>query len=225
MIPSTRPLAALPLLLALATACGAPPPPATPDPAPAPAPAPEPPPEPAASEDPPAEAPPPAEPASTGRAPSGRPPMFFSNSVKIAQQVGETPAAKFELGGAEGASFRIPEYALKNGILVTFAIDKKAKRHKGAAGETYRLHAQIPPSADFSTVESNGPAFELRLPKTGAAANLAIGDSKVDDKGKETTTWKVVAPKKVDDGAKAAYFELTGFTNTILHLTTEAPGG
>jgi hypothetical protein len=201
-------------------ACGAPPPPPA---APAPEPTPEPTPEPVAAEEPPAEEPPPAEPASTERAPSGRPPLFFMNSTKITEQVGETPAAKFELGGAEGASFRIPEYALRNGILVTFMVDKKAKRHKGAAGETYRLQAQIPPSADFSTVVSNGPMFELRLPKPGAAANLAIAEIKVDDAGKESMTWKVIAAKKVDDGAKTALFEISGFTNAVLHLTTEAP--
>jgi hypothetical protein len=184
-----------------------------------PAPAPETSAEPAAS------AAPAAEPASTGRAPSGRPPLFFPNPTKIAEQVGETPSAKFELGGPEGAYLKVPEYAIRTAILLTFMIDKKAKRHKGAVGETYRLQAQIPPSADFSTVESGGPAFELKLPKTGPAANLAIGETKTDGAGKEATTWKVVAPKKVDDAAKAAIFEISGFTNATLHLTTEAPGG
>lgn len=194
-----------------------PPPPVTKAEPPAPAPAP--------SGEPSAAEPTAAEPASTGRAPSGRPPLFFPNPTKIAEQVGETPAAKFELGGNEGAYLKVPEYAIRTAVLLTFMIDKKAKRHKGAVGETYRLQAQIPPSADFSTVESNGPPFELKLPKVGAASNLAIGDTKTDAAGKETTTWKVIAPKKVDDATKAAIFELSGFTNTTLHLTTEAPGG
>jgi hypothetical protein len=197
-------------------ACGGATPTPTPAPAepvaatPAPAPEPEPP-------------PPAAEPASTGRAPSGRPPLFFSNATKITEQVGETPAAKFELGGVDGATLRIPEYALRSGVLVTFQIDKKAKRHKGAAGETYRLQAQVPPSAEFSTVESNGPLFEIKLPKAGSAANLAVGESKIGEKEKETLTWKVLAPKKSDD--KSATFEISGFTNAILHMTSEAPGG
>ncbi len=205
-------------------ACGASTSPAEPvEPAaPTPAPAPEPPP---AEEEKPAEAPPAAEPASTGRAPSGRPPLFFSNALKITEQVGETPSAKFEIGGADGATLRIPEYALRSGMLVTFQIDRKAKRHKGAAGETYRLQAQIPPSAEFSAAESAGPMFEVKLPRAGAAGNLAHGEVKLDDKGKETVTWKVVAPKKTDDAAKAVFFEISGFANTILHLTSDAPGG
>ena len=187
-------------------------------------------PAPPAAEEAPAEPPPDpgaaSAPAADGaRAPSGRPPLFFSNGAKIAEQVGETPAAKFELGGAGGATLRIPEYALRSGILVTFAIDKKAKRHKGAAGETYRLQAQVPPSAEFQQVESAGPKLELKLPKTGAASNLAHGEVKLDDKGKETVTWTVVAPAKVDDAAKSASFEITTFKDGILHLTTEAPGG
>jgi len=184
-----------------------------------------PPPAPEPSAEPAAPAEPAAAPASTGRAPSGRPPLFFPNLTKIVEQVGETPAAKFELGGPTGAYLKVAEYAIKNAVLLTFMIDKKAKRHKGAAGETYRVQAQIPPSADFSTVESTGPMFEVKLPKVGPAANLAIGDTKVDAAGKETTTWKVIAPKKVDEEAKAAFFEIAGFTNTTLHLTTEAPGG
>ncbi len=172
-----------------------------------------------------ASAAPPADPASTGRAPSGRPPLFFPNPTKITEQVGETPAAKFEVGGNEGAYLKVPEYAIRTAVLLTFMIDKKAKRHKGAVGETYRIQAQIPPSAEFSSVESGGPMFEVKLPKNGPAANLAIGETKVDGAGKETTTWKVIAPKKVDDAAKAAIFEIAGFTNATLHLTTEAPGG
>lgn len=224
MIGRALKLVALSSLSSIALlACGG----ATPTPAPVepvaetPAPAPEPEPPPAAEEKP-AEPPPSAEPASTGRAPSGRPPLFFSNATKITEQVGETPAAKFELGGLDGASLRIPEYALRSGVLVTFQIDKKAKRHKGAAGEAYRLQAQMPPSAEFSTVESNGPMFEVKLPKAGSAANLAVGESKI-EKDKETLTWKVVAPKKSDD--KSATFEISGFTNTILHMTSDAPGG
>src|SRR5690606_38036126 len=88
-------LAAMSTLLALASCGGATPPPPPPEPTPAPAPPPEP--EPAAEEPPPAEPPPEeAEPASTGRAPSGRPPLSFMNASKISEQVGETPAAKFE---------------------------------------------------------------------------------------------------------------------------------
>jgi hypothetical protein len=226
MIGRALKLVALSSLSSLALlACGG----ATPTPAPVepvaetPAPTPEPEPPPPAAEEKPAEPPPPAADAPpAGRAPSGRPPLFFSNPSKITEQVGETPAAKFELGGVDGASLRIPEYALRSGVLVTFQIDKKAKRHKGAAGETYRVQAQVPPSADFSTVESNGPMFEIKLPKAGAAANLAVGEEKI-EKDKPTLTWKVVAPKKSDD--KSATFEISGFTNTILHMTSEAPGG
>ena len=154
--------------------------------------------------------------------PSGRPGVSFSNAEKITNTFGASPSAKLELG-TEGATLRIPEYALgEGGVLLTFMIDKKAKKAKGGAGAIYRLQGQIPPAESFATITSKGPAFVLRLPtaKVGSP-NLAIGETATDPKGKETLTWRVVAPAKTEEGF--ATFEITTFTNATLQVTSDAP--
>lgn len=154
--------------------------------------------------------------------PSGRPGVSFSNAEKITNTFGASPAAKLELG-TEGATMRIPEFALgESGVLLTFMIDKKGKKAKGGAGAIYRLQGQIPPAESFSTIQSKGPAFILRLPtaKVGSP-NLAIGETATDAKGKETLTWRVVAPTKSEDGF--ATFEITTFTNATLQITSDGP--
>jgi hypothetical protein len=167
-----------------------------------------------------AEVPPPA-PTSTIPPPSGRPAVSRNHPEKITDTFGATPAAKLELG-TEGAILRIPEWALSDGILITFMIDKKGKKAKGGAGNIYRLAAQIPPAEAFKTVTTKGPKFELTLPNAKVASpNLAVGEPKTDEKGKETIVWTVVAPTKKDD--KSATFELTEFTNAFLQITSEGP--
>ncbi len=162
-----------------------------------------------------------AAPTSDKPVPSGRPPVSYSHAEKITETFGATPAAKLELG-KEGVVLRIPEFALNDGVLLTFMIDKKGKKAKGGAGGIYHLFAQMPPSEDFRTVTTKGPKFELKLPSAKVAApNLAIGEIKKDDKGKETIEWKVIAPTKKDD--TSATFELDGFTNAYLQVTSEAP--
>jgi hypothetical protein len=149
--------------------------------------------------------------------------LIVSGTEKVSDSFGATPAAKLELG-KEGAFFRIPEYALGDGMLITFAFDKKGKKTKGAAGSIYRLTAQQPPAEEARTCTSKGPAFLLRLPDAKLSpANLAIGEPKKDDKGKDTIEWKVVAPKATEPGFVT--FELTEFTNAYLHVTSEAPTG
>jgi hypothetical protein len=178
-------------------------------------------PEPVATAAPTAEATATAAPADTTPQPSGRPPVSYSNPEKITETFGATPAAKLELG-KEGVILRIPEYALQDGVLLTFMVDKKAKKAKGGAGGIYRLFAQQPPSEDFRAVSSRGPKFELKLPSAKVASpNLAIGEIKKDDKGKEVVEWKVLAPTKKDD--TSATFELTDFTNAYLQITSDAP--
>ncbi len=155
--------------------------------------------------------------------PSGRPGVSFSNAEKITNTFGASPSAKLELG-TEGASMRIPEFALSEGggILITFMIDKKAKKAKSGAGTIYRLQGQIPPAESFSTITTKGPTFVLRLPTAKIASpNLAIGETATDAKGKETLTWKIIAPAKTEEGF--ATFELSTFTNAILQITSDAP--
>ncbi|MBL9025547.1 MAG: hypothetical protein JNL21_25350 [Myxococcales bacterium] len=209
--------------VALVACSSSPPPTAEPEPTATPEPAPSaeaPPPEPTATASASAEAPPPA-PTSTTPPPSGRPAVSYANAEKISETFGATPAAKLELG-KEGTILRIPEYALSDGVLLTFMIDKKGKKAKGGAGTIFRLFAQQPPSESFKAVSSKGPKFELTLSSAKVGSpNLAIGEIKTDDKGKETVEWKVVAPAKKDD--KSATFELTDFTNAYLQITSEAP--
>lgn len=165
-----------------------------------------------------------APPASTLPPPSGRPPLMLEKTDKITDMFGATPAAKLVLKN-EGGWFRIPEHALTDGILITFMLDKKPpKKAKGGAGSVYRLNAQVPPSEDSRPTTSRGPAFELRLPTAKVATpNLAIGEAGKDDKGKDTIVWKVIAPKKTEEGF--ATFEITAFTNPILQITSDAPSG
>lgn len=151
--------------------------------------------------------------------PSGRPPLAVSKLDKITDSFGATPAAKLELT-KENVVFRVPEWALNDGVLLTFMLDAKAKKSKGAIGSVYRLFAQQPPSESFTSVSSRGPAFTLRMPTKSATSNLAVGEASVDDKGKETITWRVLAPSKTEEGFVT--FEFTAFTNLYLHLTTEA---
>jgi hypothetical protein len=162
-----------------------------------------------------------APPASTLPPPSGRPPLIESKPESITGSFGATPAAKLELT-KEGAVFRIPEYALGEGLSITFMIDKKGKKAKGGAGSIYRIMAQQPPAEEAKTVTTKGPMFTLMLPKgTVASPNLAVGEQKKDDKGKDIVEWTVIAPKSTDD--KTATFELGGFTNAFLQITSEAP--
>jgi len=165
-----------------------------------------------------------APPASTLPPPSGRPPLVLEKTDKITDTFGATPAAKLVLK-SEGGWFRIPEHALTDGVLITFMLDKKpAKKAKGGVGSVYRLNAQVPPAEESRTTTSRGPAFELRLPTVKVASpNLAIGEVKKDDKGKETIVWKVIAPKKTEEGF--ATFEISEFTNPLLQVTSDAPGG
>lgn len=161
-------------------------------------------------------------PVSTGRPPSGRPPLTFSKPDKVTETVGASPITTFVLD-SEKARFKVPEWALEEGILLTFLVDKKApKKAKGGAGSVFRLQAQIPPAESFSPVSSAGPKFELKLPtaKVGSP-NLAIGTAKKDDKGKDIVEWKVVAPTKVE--GDFAIFEISEFNDSLLQITSESP--
>jgi hypothetical protein len=163
-----------------------------------------------------------APPVSTERPPSGRPPVSYEKADKITETVGASPVVNFVLK-SENARFKVPEWALSEGVLLTFLVDKKAtKKAKGGAGSVFRLQAQNPPAETYSTVVSAGPKFELKLPtaKVGSP-NLAIGTPKKDEKGRDIVEWKVIAPKAVADGF--ATFELTEFTDTMFQITSEAP--
>ena len=164
-----------------------------------------------------------AAPQPTGRQPSGRPPMTSEGKEKVSGTFGQTPAAKLTIT-SDSSVFRIPEYALGDGVLITFMVDKKPpKKAKGGSGNVWRLTAQRPPAEETSAVSANEGKFTVRLPIGKAApANLALGEIGKDDKGKDTIVWKVVAPTKTEDGF--ATYELTDFGNTLLQITSDPPG-
>jgi hypothetical protein len=208
----------------LVVACSTPaPPPPPPPPQPEVVATAEPEPEVAPEPEPTVEAPPP-EAESTGKAPSGRPPLIAMNATKVTGTFGATPAAKLRVGGEPPAELVIPEWALTQGINLTFMIDPKGKKMKtGAVGNVYGLEAQIAPEPDFVTVQSDGPPFELRLPAGQSKdANLAFGEIVTDEKG-DRIEWKIIAPKKIDDVTNTAVFELDKIVRANFHITTEAP--
>ena len=114
--------------------------------------------------------------------------------------------------------------ALPFAVLITFSLDKKGKKTKGAAGQIYRLMAQQPPSEEARTITTKGGPFTLRLPDAKLSpANLAIGEPKKDDKGRDTVEWKIIAPKSTEPGF--VIFEINEFTNPYMHVTSEPPTG
>ncbi len=215
-------------VLTLAACGGEPaPPPVTPPPTPPtaePAPAPPPSAEPSAapsatpSADPAADAPPAPKPT------SGRPPVLKTASAEIVDTFGSSPAAKLEIGEKEIATLKIPENALDRGYNVTWKLDPKGKSTQGLVGKIYRTQMQIAGQPNFTKVDSAGPPFELTFPAGNKKdANLAIGEIVTDDKGREKIVWQVIAPKKIDDVAGMAYFEVSTLGDYYLHVTTKAP--
>lgn len=218
------------VLLALLVSCGGDPVPVAPPPAPTEAPVVEapPPPEPSASPSATAEATAPSASASAAAAPpksqgSGRPAVLKSDPVEITDSFGSSQGAKLELGDKEIATLRIPEQTLGQATNVTFKLDPKGKAGGALLGKIYRLIPVIPPEGKPVTVPSNnGTPFELVLPSGSKKdANLAIGSIEVDDKGREKIKWQVIAPKRIDDAAGLAYFELPALTDSFLHITTK----
>lgn len=174
-----------------------------------------------------ASATPSAEPTATAKAKtesSGRPAVMTKDATEISGTFGITPGSVLELGADETAVLRIPEGAFDQGYNIVFKIEPKAKGNGAASGKIYRLIVQVPGSSDDVTATSTGTPFELALPLgTMKEGNLAIGVAKPDDKGKEKTTWTIIAPKRVDEATKRAVFELKELVSAHLHLTSKAP--
>lgn len=208
-------------------ACGTPPPVEAPKPEPAPTaePAMTAEPAPAASGAPSAAAS--AEPeAKPKKAGSGRPPILKMDPAEITDTFGSTPAAKLEIGDKEPAIFRIPENALTRATNVTFKLDSKGKNGGGLVGKVYRVTFIVPPAGDPVAITSESEPFELRLPAGNKKdANLAVGEITTDDKGREKVVWTVSAPKKIDDAASAAFFDVATLRDAWIHITTKPPAG
>jgi hypothetical protein len=150
---------------------------------------------------------------------SGRPPVLKMDPTEISDTFGVSPGAKLELGSdPEKAVMRIPEGAFETGVNVTFKLDPKGKTTGILIGKVYHLTAVIPPSGTPVRIVTVGGPFELQLPAGNKKdANLAIGEI-----GGGRVTWKVIAPKKIDDVAGIAYFEITELYDHYLHVTTKA---
>ncbi|MDI3284961.1 hypothetical protein [Polyangium sp. 15x6] len=217
------------LALAFAAACGGeptpppanpePPPAATPTPAPTETPtaAPETPPQPTATAS--AEAPPPP------KSVEERPPVLMSSDKELQSIFTTSPGAKLELGDDSGrAVFRLREGSLGSPHIITFKIDPKGKSTGVPIGKIYRLLVQIENSPDLPTLETLDKPFEFSFPAGNKKdANLAIGEVKVDDKGREKITWTVYAPEKIDDATGTAFFKIKAIGNYFMHVTAKPP--
>jgi hypothetical protein len=155
---------------------------------------------------------------------SGRPAVLMSDSAELTGTFGSSPGAKLELGDKDKTTLKIPENALAKGTVITFKIDAKGKANGAPIGKILHLIPVVPPAQEPSTITSEGPPFELQMPAGNKKdANLAVGTIAVDDKGREKITWKVYAPKRIDDVAGIAYFELPTISESFIHVTTKAP--
>ena len=155
---------------------------------------------------------------------SGRPAVMMSDSAELSGTFGSSPGAKLELGDKDKMTLKIPENALGKGTIITFKIDAKGKANGAPLGKILHLTVFVPPTTEPATVTTEGPPFELQMPAGNKKdANLAIGAITVDDKGREKITWKVYSPKRIDDAAGIAYFELPTLTESFIHVTTKAP--
>jgi hypothetical protein len=155
---------------------------------------------------------------------SGRTAVLMSDSVELNGTFGSGQGAKLELGDKEKMTLKIPENAFGKGTVLNFKIDAKGKAGGGLIGKILHLTLSVPPATEPATVTSEGDPFELQMPAgTKKDANLAVGTVTVDDKGREKITWKVIAPKRIDDAIGVAYFDLTTLSESFLHVTTKAP--
>ena len=155
----------------------------------------------------------------------GTPAVIKQDATEITDTFGSRPA-KIEIGSGEKdmGTLKLPEGALAQATNVTFKLDPKGKANGTPLGKIYHVITVVPPAPTPSVIASNGPPFELTLPAGNKKdANLAIGRTETDDKGKEKLKWTVIAPKRIDDLTGIAYFELTELGDFFLHITTKAP--
>ena len=120
-------------------------------------------------------------------------------------------------------TLKIPENAFGKGTVLNFKIDAKGKAGGGLIGKILHLNVSVPPDTAPATVTTEGEPFELQMPAgTKKDANLAVGTISVDDKGREKITWKIIAPKRIDDAIGVAYFDLSTLSESFLHVTSKA---
>ena len=157
---------------------------------------------------------------------SGRPAVLKQDSAEVTDTFGSSPPGTITIGDKDPGVLVIPEFALDRGHNITFKLDPKGKSYGAPVGKIFHVMAQVGGSPNYTTVASVGPAFQLQFAAgTKKEANLAIGSIAQDEKtARETVTWKVIAPKRIDDATGTAYFELTELPDAYLHVTTRPVG-
>jgi hypothetical protein len=158
------------------------------------------------------------------RKPSGRTATIFESSTgHESKTCGSTPPTILKLtlkSSQEPAVLSLPEFALPGGYNVTWKEAPKGQAKKPIFGPVFQLAIQEAGQPDMIRVDTVGVPFEVRMPLWGKdTVNLAYGDIKVDEKGKEQVTWTVLAPKNVDKGLGNATFELPYLSLAYVHAT------
>jgi hypothetical protein len=169
--------------------------------------------------------------APSDRPASGRPAVTTeTSSGKISSTFGATPASILKLNikeAKEPAVLEIPEWALPTGYNITWQTAKSAAAKK-AVGPVFQIIVQEAREGESrpTRVDSGGPPFKLRFPLFGKKTlNLAVGEIQINEEtGKESVTWTVFAPTKVEEGLGEVIFELPSLGFTYLHATTADPG-
>ena len=166
----------------------------------------------------------------TSRPSSGRPAATVeSNSGKICSTFGSSPASVLKLSikeAKEPAVLEIPEWALPTGVNICWQTGKTAT--KKPVGPVFQLIVTEAREGEPKPerVDTSGPPFKFRFPMFGKKTlNLAVGDIQVNEEtGKETVTWTVYAPTKVEEGLGEVIFEMPSIFTAYVQATTAEPG-
>jgi hypothetical protein len=166
----------------------------------------------------------------SSRPSSGRPAVTQeSSSGKICSTFGSTPGSVLKLNIKEAkvpAVLEISEWSLPNGYNICWQTGKATP--KKPVGPVFQLVVTEAREGEPhpERVDTNGAPFKFRMPLYGKkTVNLAIGDIAVNEEtGKETVTWTVYAPTKVEEGLGEAVFELPSIFTAYVVATTAEPG-
>ena len=169
-----------------------------------------------------------AGPAPTAEAPKPRPSgpaMLMSDAEEVTGTFAARPPTKLVVGDAQKVTLRIPEGALGQPTNIALRIAKKVKVGGFLIGRVFHLVPLVPPATTPSRIASLADPFELTVmaAPNHISANLALGSVAYDAYGRETLTWRIVAPTKVDAGAGLLSFELGALIPAYFHLTSLPP--